>query len=265
MDFEDGMPVTLYKYRGFTDEHHKSFLFKQELFLTAPAQFNDPLDCAVPIIYSPDELSNRELVYQKYYSVIKRSQMNWTHEQIHAECIKLQEEGFLPDEDYMNGINDVIIEQNQNNYGVLSLTMDPLNFLMWSHYAEKHCGYCIGFNTKKLYDTVMGALSPVTYTEKIPFFPLIEDLATFFKRVFCTKGLFWEYEKEYRIIKHLAAKEKVRYNLEIINEVYFGVKMKREDRQKIKAFVEENNMINCKIFEIILSKGRFALESRQIL
>lgn len=33
------------------------------------------------------------------------------------------------------------------NYGILSLTRQPLNSLMWSHYGDEHQGVVLGFDT----------------------------------------------------------------------------------------------------------------------
>ncbi|WP_214826490.1 DUF2971 domain-containing protein [Chryseobacterium sp. ISL-6] len=50
------------------------------------------------------------------------------------------------------------VENVNRNFGIYSLTTKNSNLLMWSHYGNSHKGFCIGFNTEKLFKLVMGTL-----------------------------------------------------------------------------------------------------------
>ncbi|MBU0656003.1 MAG: DUF2971 domain-containing protein [Gammaproteobacteria bacterium] len=113
-------------------------------------------------------------------------------------------------------------------YGVLSLTRQPLNALMWSHYGDSHQGIVIGI------DVDMAGLSDmasciipsqygeVIYTATKPHkdMPIIssEELMdigdsikfdpntyNLVKRAFLYKSLEWGYEEEVRIVKNISA------------------------------------------------------------
>src|SRR5690606_30082346 len=55
---------------------------------------------------------------------------------------------------------DYLLDQI-SSFKVVCFTLDPLNILMWSHYASNHEGMCLGFLNKVV-------TTPVTYTTKFP-------------------------------------------------------------------------------------------------
>jgi hypothetical protein len=45
---ETKIPKIIYKYRNWSDKHHKNVLKKNELYMSSPEEFNDPFDCRIP-------------------------------------------------------------------------------------------------------------------------------------------------------------------------------------------------------------------------
>jgi len=112
-------------------------------------------------------------------------------------------------------------------YGVLSLTRNPLNALMWAHYGDDHRGVVIGIDTDKagLNDlskcVVHAKLGEIIYTSTIPrhYLPTSttnslmsighqsssfhEDSYELFKNTFLYKDLSWGYEEEIRVVKNI--------------------------------------------------------------
>lgn len=99
----------------------------------------------------------------------------------------------------------------KSNIGILSLTTDPLNPLMWSLYANVYNGICIGFKTEKLIS--MGFENSDNFDECWKLFELLKirykqkspsninsNLETYILSAFNTKFNNWKHEKEYRII-----------------------------------------------------------------
>lgn len=113
------------------------------------------------------------------------------------------------------------------HYGVLSLTRNPLNTLMWSHYGDNHRGVVIGIDTKKAgLNCVESCVIPANFGEMIytSTFPRnelpasdIDSLMTIgtkhssfqthdfdlFKNAFLYKELVWNYEEEVRVVKYI--------------------------------------------------------------
>lgn len=113
------------------------------------------------------------------------------------------------------------------NYGVLSLTRQPLNSLMWSHYGDSHKGVVIGIDVNKAnFNSTSENFIPyqrgeVIYTWTKPNNDLniineeellsigkhISFQSDFFnlaKRAFLYKSSEWAYEEEVRVVKKIS-------------------------------------------------------------
>lgn len=112
-------------------------------------------------------------------------------------------------------------------YGVLSLTRNPLNSLMWAHYGDDHRGVVVGIDADKaglneLSKCIIPAkFGEIIYTSTIPRNPLPtattdslmeigNQLSSFhresynlFKNAFLHKDLAWGYEEEVRVVKNI--------------------------------------------------------------
>ena len=88
------------------------------------------------------------------------------------------------------------IEQAKNKFRVASLSADPTNFLLWSHYADGHKGVAIEIDFPRPHSD----LFEVVYT---PFLSVFNDkLQTKedMRHLFNGKTEEWGYEMEYRVI-----------------------------------------------------------------
>ena len=98
-------------------------------------------------------------------------------------------------------------EQN-NHTGVLCFSADWTNPVLWSHYAAKHHGVCLGF------DLMRDCAQQVKYRDKriLTSFGEEEDPLTLDKNLqsllLRTKYRHWQYEKELRVIVPLEETDK---------------------------------------------------------
>ncbi|MEH6567015.1 MAG: DUF2971 domain-containing protein [Halopseudomonas sp.] len=111
-------------------------------------------------------------------------------------------------------------------YGVLSLTRQPLNALMWSHYGDSHQGVVLGFDCDLAgFSDPRSNVIPSQYGEMIysatkPHndLPVIgeselmdiggslrfdSNAFNLMKRAFLYKSLEWAYEEEVRVVKNI--------------------------------------------------------------
>lgn len=119
-------------------------------------------------------------------------------------------------------------ERINSRFAVLSLTRQPLNSLMWSHYGLSHSGAVIGIDVDEagLNDPeaslICASQGEVVYSATKPIHAidiqcfnqsLLEDIESltfeptsnnFFKRAFLYKSLEWAYEEEIRVIKSVS-------------------------------------------------------------
>jgi hypothetical protein len=113
------------------------------------------------------------------------------------------------------------------HYAVLSLTRNPLNSLMWSHYGDSHRGVVIGINAEEcgltssdefIIPAQLGEIIYISTKNKnlngVPSQKHLDDLRSdmkfdaesrnYLKQAFLYKSLEWGYEEEVRIIKRLS-------------------------------------------------------------
>ena len=112
---------------------------------------------------------------------------------------------------------------------------------MWSHYADKHSGICIEFDT---------IFKPFDKAQKVIYKPefMQFDLKKFmnrtdtseYKKLLIHKFNIWEYEQEYRIIKPTS--QTFNYNKNAIRTIYFGINCRKEDKETIKNIFSNSNI-----------------------
>jgi hypothetical protein len=138
----------------------------------------------------------------------------------------------------MNIINKGVAAQR----GILCLSASWNHPLMWSHYAEKHKGICLGFD-------VMSECEKITYDEQrlkpsdIGASTLDEVTTQQLTELLFRKFKAWEYEKEYRLICRLGLRDPVNnlYFLDfsenlVLKEVIVGCESSVK-RQQIEAIL----------------------------
>ena len=130
---------------------------------------------------------------------------------------------------------------------------EPLNTLMWAHYAENHTGIAIEYeflsdfvnqiNTEFFFNSVNYSQTLVHNMQLIEF----QD----YVKAFYTKDLYWQYENEYRL---LTFKDKLENGYKLNNciklkSITFGYKANNEYKKIIKDIVVDNK---CLLYEIII-------------
>jgi hypothetical protein len=128
-----------------------------------------------------------------------------------------------------------------DNLGVLCLSEEWDNILMWSHYAINHKGFVVGFNTEHpFFKDCEFELKSIDYSNKRPS-SLVRD--NYIKNLIYTKADVWTYEKEWRICKDILQADKVisqdvylfEIPIDAIVCVYLGAKMSDEDKRNVTS------------------------------
>ena len=196
-------PQIIYKYRNYTSENHQNLLFKNELFFSSPKEFNDPLDCRIPV--KMDLLDSSEkieefanIILEKSLKLIKENNQN--PEELKRDFINRLKTNLKGEQDFFNKVHFHFIDFRT---GVISFSKEWNSTLMWSHYGDYHKGICYGLDANSLKNSggyEFGGL--IDYPIKFPEInPLkINDDETIYIQL-GNKSKEWEYEKEYRIIK----------------------------------------------------------------
>lgn len=163
------------------------------------------------------------------------------------------------------------------DWPMLSLTRNRNNLLMWSHYAESHQGFVIGFDGNHEFFQRTGqrdisSLMEVTYAQKRPLVPRFEEIpANLHEIVFLTKSVHWAYEEELRMfakprIANWTGEDDRGYAMylydvprEAFVEIIFGYRMSNELKKRVATLGRERYP-NLKIFEARLHQTDFDLD-----
>ena len=229
------------------DKDHRLIylLANKKLYRTTPSGFNDPYDCLVEIY---DKVADENLL--NWLRLYYKNQAFCSNEWQQKEARLL---GYINDNN-VNKINDkdkvIIIELIKstlqrivNKSRVICFSKGQENLLMWAHYADKHSGYCLTFDVKKLKNNnCWVGLYEVDYppNESRPLIKLSpEEFESFelAKKILLTKSIHWKYEEEVRLTYNDPNKY-FDFKAEALTEIVFGAKMSPEYQTGFKFLIK---------------------------
>ncbi len=268
----------------------ENVLEQGKIRLTQSSSFNDPFELLTYIesIFSPK-------LFEKSFGSIKKT--DDIDENFFNESMKMVSDIFTTSTlKHEIELSHMLRQQFDKQFGILSLTKNYENIVMWSHYANDHTGFVIGINDKfwkpninKFINLTFKELLKVSYLKQRPQYKSLidEDLfdveneeifENFYKTILSTKSLLWKHEKEYRIIAdfkggidsgHL---DKYGNNIylfdlppENIATIILGVLMKQEDENKMLSLLKQKRYSHVKIYKAELDKMEYKLNFKQIV
>lgn len=228
-------PDVIFKYEPCSLQSLRN-LKNQVIYFGAPSNFNDPYDCALdPRIKVPEDEDIARL---------REALLNTEDapQEIKEELQKINDGDLRT---MVLGRSQEILqkhgEQFLNQRGVACFSEINDDLLMWSHYADRYRGFCLGFNTN--YDPFK-KLERVEYSESMPEIDavtsMIENEYSQMLKLFLTKSKSWSYEREWRCMHDRAGTEFV-YKPEALEAVYFGPAMDLECLEIICLILQGQN------------------------
>lgn len=155
-------------------------LLNGRIYFSAPAGFNDPFELSAKVNISSSPLLSA--LSQKERDEVLR-------------IFRLRPPTALS-------------EDWKEKVGILCLSEDPANILMWSHYANNHSGICIGFDTDH---KPFSSAHLVSYSDERPAAEFNSDPEKLLTRVLLTKSKHWSYEREWRSIKRTIESDELNF------------------------------------------------------
>ena len=210
-----------YKYIGNQEDgkvvdYLRRFVENGTIKATMPSEFNDPAELKVIFDFNASDDEIRERFWDMWPGSTKAECESWLqhrwagHGEAH-DALMLRA-GLL------------------KRIGVICLTKEEDNYLMWSHYANSHTGFCIGFDDE--------IISNLTTDEMVcrggVAYKLVPPTVNFYKSgydeiifaLLMNKEESWSYEKEFRIAyKEKGIKE---FDRSLIKEVVIGCRASAE-------------------------------------
>jgi len=255
-------PEILYKYRNF-DARSISMLRNNQIYFASPLDFNDPFDC-VAHEHMLETLNPQSLeLLARLHPQVSPENITHTNTEHLIEAIQQRPEFQEIIAEQKNALNKFL-----NETGVLCLSSCNDSILMWSHYANYHKGFCIGFKNKiGMQESLI--IGEVAYTKArsndlIPlslFSQLVteeEAINNLLKVFFFTKYIDWQYEQEWRVMGKRGIEI---YPDHCIDRIIFGLNMPLEERNTIRCILKNQHI---KFFEAVKSKEYFSIEIKPL-
>jgi hypothetical protein len=229
-------PRFVYKYKTLDPmnsesvQHVKAIILDSRLWLSSPADFNDPFDMRGCVTIDGGVKQREKRLSQLVNANL--AHLNWKQRESKVR------EMMTKTSDELAGVVTASHNKVVERVGVCSFSNDPRNILMWSHYADCHTGICIQFDVARDPITFLEAIS-VEYSEDYPVINWLEDSAQQLKKVLLRKHLDWSYEEERRIVRIDSAKTPIEFSTDAVSAVILGCRATTATEALVRDFVEE--------------------------
>lgn len=234
-------PATLFKYYSI-NELNVNALLESKFYVSHPDQFNDLYDCCNNLIL-PDKESVRILLNHGPFKTQKIFDELWKSNRMQVE------------DAFHLGFKEITYKK----IGILCLTNEPCNILMWAYYGNNR-GFLVEYDYKKFPFKHYGPF-PINYSKNIKPIKL-EEVGAAIAILYQSniKLDCWSHEKEWRILVHaenanfISPSEDrfnhsndinrlVKYDLNNIKSIYLGNRF--FDPKEL--FIIDNNTLKIKI------------------
>lgn len=242
----DDTPSKLYKYQPF-NLYSLVNLIRQELYFSKPENLNDPYDCDPPfeITNSYRSQKNKKSLYDKIrnYETGKSGTDGLSFDQLYLT-------GGKPNIRFEREFIDnpkPIREQIKARVGVTCFSKYPDNFLLWSHYTDKHQGFCLEFDTTILQQDYPGTkIYGVDYpkSNKLIRFNILDVLKNserMLELLLTRKSYSWRYEEEWRIFSNKGGDAAFHYSQRALTGVYFGYNMRKDHKEVLISALADSS------------------------
>ena len=156
---------------------------------------------------------------------------------------------------------------------ILSLSASRSVEAMWSHYADSHRGFVIGFDARSKYFSrtdrlqILGAVKYKKYLRPVAYLEAMDINSLAF-----TKSSTWAYEREWRLVKSIAnnrrflsgacSKTKTGYDLWLerlpaasFSSVTIGFKAHTELQLRIRNALSRDQFRHIKLYQAVFNKA----------
>lgn len=282
----DNMPEIFYKYRNINTRTLDAFR-SDTLYFSSISSLNDPYECALMLSYSKIKEDTYKSIFRqikpflKTEFVISSEDIYWDNIIIDKilSGLKIQT-GYKDQIDIVNMLkstNDSINSEKLEMEKDINLIANELyrlcsfseimdSKLMWSHYADQHKGFCIGYNFKEIDDDIRQLMLPIIYGDKILditnfLFPITNN--SLIMNAMSRKSMDWSYEREWRILISANNKQQCQpQKVPVAKAVYLGCRISQEDKIKIVDICKSKSI---DVYQMKMRTDEFKLYSEVII
>jgi hypothetical protein len=220
------------------------------LKFTNPSDFNDPFEFHVNLV-------DRRLSPRHILEIYKKYDKNITREKIKRYKKEIKNDSKHPDSELFNQF-----EKRKKDTKVSCFSEISDNILMWSHYADKHHGVCIEFDSKLLKKSFKedSMFCKTNYIKRIKTKKLSKHKEKAIQYWISSKGKEWKYEKETRIILGSQKEDTVPFDINSIRGIIFGCNLTEDEKIDCEKLIFDDKKYNwIKTSEMIISEFEYKL------
>ena len=190
-------PPIIYKYREINNPEHRTIITDQVVFLAPPNTFLDPLDCKNPTRY---DLLTKDEIFEEYVKLFREMNPNWSQTQIRNQARIYSKKDLLNNSSRMSDMDRRDETEFNKRIGIFCMTANFSSDFMWKGYSDNYNGFCIGFNSKILFQKLGGG-GRIFYEHTLPIIhPRDSFQEKYIKQIFF-KLKKWQDEEEYRTVQ----------------------------------------------------------------
>jgi len=234
------------------------FLKDRTIRFTQPKFLNDPYECHLTF-----DRAARKIILDDFAKFCRNRSPSLSEKEVH-ERVSANEQSLVE-----NALLDY--RRIRDDLGVLSLTEDPLNLLMWAHYGDEHRGIVIELDIThpSLLMTTSGGrefatLCAVRYTnKKVRGIPRPDTVI----QTLITKSPEWEYEREWRFIRTINLLRKVSDDVyvadippEAIKRVILGARFPAHRLPDVMKHIKDGELKHVVVEKAVMIPNRFGLK-----
>lgn len=230
-----GYPKHLYRYTSLNPEDPysvdqlKQVLIESLLWLSSPADFNDPFDMSAHVVFDGSGPQKRAALTTKFKEMTLPTTWKKRNQRINELLTKPEET--------LQYIRSVFRKALQEA-GVCCFTTDPTNLLMWSHYADNHKGLVLEFDPAQDPDVLTGPVK-VSYSDDYPVINWLNDTKSQLQKTMLQKAKVWEYEKEWRLIHPDGSRTHQCFKHAGLTAVVMGCRVTEATKAKLHELLDE--------------------------
>jgi hypothetical protein len=239
---DDGeYPSVVYKYRDWNKEYHDRYIKNREIYMAPASSFEDENDCKIPVRY--DLLNNKQTI-DFAIRLSKLEHPEFTRQQHRKDARNWAKQKLLKNKNFYDDYQKHFFKESDQRRGILCLTEFPCLERMWNEYANSSTGFCVGYNSRIMFE-FLGGGGKVTYGD-LPIIlpePIMPHYEIHEKQVF-HKEKKWGHENEYRthtFYEKPASREMRQIELpkEAFNKIILGKNISDKDKKEIIEVVRD--------------------------
>jgi len=248
-------------YHYCSEDVGKKILSTKQLKFSIPSEFNDPFDCSTDLISLNLTEEDVKIEIERGFYKPEKGEENLPPKVLLNRLQKYVYTWENPD------IKDVFRDILKDTL-VCCFSKNFKQILMWSHYADKHKGMCIGFKREVLENITQCKSIIVKYDHsftKENLFPRKGMEQKTLKHWISNKSILWRYEEEVRLYRKKSDNPKLKNNHFIpfdekcVAEIFLGCNCIL-DTNTLQHHLNIENYKDLKIIKLKKATSKFELE-----